>query len=111
MKNILFIISFFFIFSCSDKKESVNNIFNLKETVFLNDTPIFGINKNTVLKQYGKPLNISTPEYECGSYSNETQGTIFEILHYNGFQMIGSNKSVYSLDQIDFYKLPENLFF
>ncbi|WP_282631184.1 hypothetical protein [Empedobacter sedimenti] len=84
---------------------------NLKEDIYLNNILLFEINKNTIIKNFGKPINISKPEYECGSYSNETQNAVFETLNYTGFQFIGSNNSVYSLENINFKNLPEKQIF
>ncbi|MDH1602231.1 hypothetical protein [Empedobacter sp. GD03739] len=111
MRKLIFLITVIILFSCSEKKEYIHNILNLKDDISLNDNSIFEISNNNILERYGKPINISTSEYECGSYSNETQNVLFEIIHYSGFELIGSKKSFYSLHNIDFKTLPKNKIF
>lgn len=120
MKKIIFIIITLFLFSCSEKKEFkvINNKqkeglsdININQDITLNNLNCFGVEKSLLHKSYGKPISVTYPDYECGSFSNENQNVKFEILHYQGFQFIGAEKDKYFLEEIDFMTLPENKVF
>ena len=120
-KSLVFFGIILIFFSCGKKGEK--NTFYIekkqvkKEVVqkkaigtiaFLNNTSIFNIDKSTIQNLFNKPLKITIPEYECGSFSSEVQSQEFEILHFEGFQFIGNEKGKYFLEEIDFKKISKD---
>jgi len=82
------------------------NTFSQKVTIDFYKFKLNGLSffssKNEILKQFGDPLEIIEPKYECGFHSENEQGNKYFQLVYPNIIFIGNDKEKYIFEKILF---------
>ena len=58
--------------------------------------------KTVILEQFGKPIEITNPDYECGFLSSAEQMKEFESIVYKDIVFTGNREGDYILDEFKF---------
>ncbi|WP_186757513.1 hypothetical protein [Echinicola salinicaeni] len=96
MKNVMLSLVLFF-------KIVITALSQEKAIITLNGIPQ-SATKSAIQKQFGAPINILTPNYECGFLSSDEQGEVFYSMEYDGFKWTGNEKQNYVLDELKMEK-------
>ncbi|WP_200975937.1 hypothetical protein [Echinicola sp. 20G] len=79
-----------------------------KDLITLNGVNAF-TSKTEILQQFGGPIAITKPDYECGFLSSDEQGEVFYSLEYDGFKWTGTEKRDYVLEELKIEKVDSLL--
>ncbi|MBD8487876.1 hypothetical protein IFO69_03845 [Echinicola sp. CAU 1574] len=79
-----------------------------KVLITLNGVNAFA-SKTEILQQFGEPIAITKPDYECGFLSSDEQGEVFYSLEYDGFTWTGNGKRDYVLEELKIGKVDSLL--
>lgn len=78
--------------------------FDWKKNIKLNGLPISNISKKQISHKIGTPLEVTTPNYDCGFLSSSETGNTYYCLQYIGFWFTGNDTEGYILEELDFTK-------